>query len=67
MPFRVGVRGGGLGNFETGDASVSNLTVNSKLYGPQMGSNPRNQYDSGLYFFNCDPNSTSNYNFGLYQ
>lgn len=67
VPFRVGVRGGGLGNFETGDASVSNLTVNNKLYGPQMGSNPRNQYDSGLYFFNCDPNSTSSYNFGLYQ
>lgn len=51
----------------SGGTITGSLTVNEKLYGPQVGSNPRNQYDSGLYFFNCDPNSTSNYNFGLYQ
>jgi hypothetical protein len=51
----------------SGGTITGSLTVNEKLYGPQVGSNPRNQYDSGLYFFNCDPNSTSSYNFGLYQ
>ena len=40
--------------------------INTNLYGPARGSNPRNKYDAALYFFNCNSSTTSTYNFGLY-
>lgn len=51
----------------TGGTLTGDLYINTNLYGPARGSNPRNQYDAGLYFFNCDSSTTSTYNFGLYQ
>ena len=51
----------------SGGTITGDLYVNTNLYGPAVGSNPRNRYDSGLYFFNCNNSTTSAYNFGLYQ
>lgn len=51
----------------TGGTLTGDLYINTNLYGPAVGNNPRNRYDSGLYFFNCDSSTTSTYNFGLYQ
>lgn len=50
-----------------GGTLTGDLYINTNLYGPSVGSNPRNRYDSGLYFFNCNGSTTSEYNFGLYQ
>lgn len=50
-----------------GGTLTGDLYINTTLYGPSVGSNPRNRYDSGLYFFNCSGATTSAYNFGLYQ
>lgn len=51
----------------TGGTLTGDLYINTNLYGPAVGNNPRNRYDSGLYFFNCNSFTTSTYNFGLYQ
>lgn len=51
----------------TGGTLTGDLYINTNLYGPAVGNNPRNRYDSGLYFFNCNNSTTSTYNFGLYQ
>ena len=52
----------------TGNKTFSGSTyMNGTLYGPQVGSNPRNQYGALFYFFNADASKTSAYNFGLYQ
>ena len=50
----------------TGGTLTGDLYINTNLYGPAVGNNPRNRYDSGLYFFNCNSSTTSTYNFGLY-
>ena len=51
----------------SGGTLTGNLYINTNLYGPVVGSNPRNIYGSGFYFFNCNSSTTSTYNFGLYQ
>ena len=51
----------------TGGTLTGDLYINTNLYGPVRGNNPRNRYDAALYFFNCNSSTTSTYNFGLYQ
>lgn len=51
----------------TGGTLTGDLYINTNLYGPARGNNPRNRYDAALYFFNCHSSTTSTYNFGLYQ
>lgn len=51
----------------TGGTLTGDLYINTNLYGPAIGNNPRNRYDAALYFFNCNSSTTSTYNFGLYQ
>lgn len=51
----------------TGGTLTGDLYINTNLYGPARGNNPRNRYDAALYFFNCNSSTTSTYNFGLYQ
>jgi hypothetical protein len=34
---------------------------------PAMGSNPRTTYGASMIFYNCNPDTTSYYNFGVYQ
>lgn len=51
----------------TGGTLTGDLYINTKLYGPARGSNPRNIYGSEFYFFNCNSSTTSTYNFGLQQ
>ena len=50
----------------TGGTLTGDLYINTNLYGPARGNNPRNRYDAALYFFNCNSSTTSTYNFGLY-
>ena len=50
-----------------GGTLTGDLYINTNLYGPACGNNPRNRYDAALYFFNCNSSTTSTYNFGLYQ
>ena len=50
----------------TGGTLTGDLYINTNLYGPAVGSNPRNIYGSEFYFFNCNSSTTSTYNFGLY-
>lgn len=51
----------------TGGTLTGDLYINTNLYGPARGNNPRNRYDAALYFFNYNSSTTSTYNFGLYQ
>lgn len=53
---------------KTGDETINgNKTFNGTLYAKQVGSNPRNEYGSEFYFYNCNAEATSPYNFGIYQ
>lgn len=51
----------------SGGTLTGDLYINTNLYGPVVGNNPRNRYDSELHFFNSNSSTTSTYNFGLYQ
>lgn len=51
----------------SGGTLTGDLYINTNLYGPAAGNNPRNRYDSELHFFNSNSSTTSTYNFGLYQ
>ena len=51
----------------SGGTLTGALYMNASIYGPAVGSNPRNIYGIGSYFFNCASGNTSAYSFGLYQ